>query len=257
MNVSDELPQRDDTRPMGNAFLKLLVRSSQMIFFMDLLSVFMQPQSPSLLSSLLPNVNQLEKWKILPFALIQGYIWWTGWSVCHVVALNLLAYMNGVGWTCNRLICRRIRQPTTSTLVKDALAYRKLQVVQIMATDAVSIVLQVQQFLCIILIMRSLYGALVVDGPERGRMIVGIIAHFGFLRGVFKAVAEVYGNSDQVLASWSIHGRDKWFKRFRMSCRALKIDIAGLYYVDHSLMLTMCAIILDGTVNLLVTGSAL
>ena len=229
-----------------------------MICFMDLLSVFMQPGSPSLLSSVVPNANQLEKWKVIPFAVIQGYIWYSGWSVCLVVALQLLAYMNGVGWTCNRLKRSPSRQSANEfTLMKDAMTYRQLQVAQSVAKDAISIALQGQQCLCVVLIMRSLYGALVVDGPERGRMIVGIIAHFGFLRGVFKAVAEVSENSDAILSSWSIHGHDKWFRRFRRSCRALRFGMSGLYYVDHSMMLSMWAIILDGTVNLLVTGSAL
>lgn len=153
------------------------------------------------------------------------------------------------------VICRK--QDNMKSVKSLGSMYRRLQVLHVTATRAISITLRGQQFLCLVLIVRSLYGVLVVDGPDRGRMVVGTIAHFGYLRGVFKAVAEVYDRSGAFLSSWKIHKGNSWFRRFHPSCRPMQVKMGSLFHVDHSMMLTMWDIIVNSTVSLLISESVI
>ena len=86
-------------------------------------------------------------------------------------------------------------------------------------------------------------------------MCTDIIAHLGYLNGLFKAIANANANSKRTIESWKTHANEKLRRKGRNASRPLKVDVAGLYTVDHAMMLTLWSSILDGTVNLLLTGA--
>ena len=92
-----------------------------------------------------------------------------------------------------------------------------------------------------------------VPGPVKARMIVGAISNWFYLRGTFKTLGRVYDTSMEAMTSWRDHGEDRWFRRFQRSCRSLRVDMAGLYYVDTNMITTMFSIIVDSAVSLLLS----
>ena len=94
-------------------------------------------------------------------------------------------------------------------------------------------------------------------GPERVELFMDVTGHLGYLYGVFRATADTYANSVTTLESWKGYGQDGLVKRLQKSCVPLKMNMSGLYFVDHGMMLSMWAFVLDGTVNLVLSGSVL
>ena len=135
-------------------------------------------------------------------------------------------------------------------------AYRHLHVLHAIFKETFERAYQGQKLLCTLLVIRSFYGALITSGPHRIRMCTDIIAHLGYLNGLFKAIANANANSKRTIESWKIHANDKLRRKGCNASRPLKVDVAGLYTVDHAMMLTLWSSILDGTVNLLLTGAA-
>ena len=94
-----------------------------------------------------------------------------------------------------------------------------------------------------------------IRGPHKWQLVTDIISHLGFLNAVFKAVACTYESSGEALETWKSQGHNKLFRRMHRSCTPLKVKIAGMYHVDQSMMVSMWSFIMDGTVNLVLTGS--
>ena len=143
------------------------------------------------------------------------------------------------------------------TLLARIKAYRQLQVLQGIASDAISKVIQGQKLLCLTLVIRCLYGTIMVRDPQRWRLVTDVIGHLGFLHSVFKAVAYTYERSEEALENWKSQRHNGLFRRMHRSCTPLKMRIGGMYHVDQSMMLSMWSFILNGTVNLVLTGSVL
>ena len=143
------------------------------------------------------------------------------------------------------------------TLLARIKAYRQLQVLHGIASDGISKAMQGQKLLCLTLVIRCLYGTVMIRDPQRVHLISDVISHLGFLHGVFKAVANTYGNSKGALKTWNAHGHNVLFRKLHRSCSPLKMSVGRMYYVDHSMMLSMWSFILNGTVNLVLTGSVL
>ena len=143
------------------------------------------------------------------------------------------------------------------TLLARIYSYRQLQVLQGIANEAISKVIQGQKLLCLTLVIRCLYGTIMVRDPQRWRLVTDVIGHLGFLHSVFKAVAYTYGSSEEALETWKSQRQNGLFRRLHRSCTPLKMRIGGMYHVDQSMMLSMWSFILNGTVNLVLTGSVL
>ena len=73
-----------------------------------------------------------------------------------------------------------------------------------------------------------------------------------YLQLAFRALGNIHETSTEALNAARGMNRDPWFRRFMRSCKPLKVDVAGLYYVDRGMPLTLAAIILESTVNLLI-----
>ena len=136
-------------------------------------------------------------------------------------------------------------------------AYRQLQVLQGIASNGISKVMLGQKLLCLTLVIRCLYGTVMIRDPQRWRLVTDVIGHLGFLHSVFKAVAYTYGSSEEALETWKFQRHNPLFRRLHRSCTPLKMRIGGMYHVDQSMMLSMWCFILDGTVNLVLTGSVM
>ena len=100
------------------------------------------------------------------------------------------------------------------------------------------------------LVIRSMYGILTISGPQKIRMAIDTLAHLGYLHGLFKAIANTNAKSVETLACWKIQDGDMLCRRARRACAPLRADVAGLYNIDHPMMLTLWATILDKTVAL-------
>ena len=63
-----------------------------------------------------------------------------------------------------------------------------------------------------------------------------------FLGVTFKALGKMYDTSEEVL----------WFRRFHRSCPPLKIQVAGMYFVDLPMTLTMGSFVIENVANILI-----
>ena len=102
------------------------------------------------------------------------------------------------------------------------------------------------------MIIRSIYGALKGEGLVRVLQgVVGFCAWL-YLQLAFRALGSIHETSDQALRMGRRMNGNSWFRRFLRSCKPLKVTVGGLYYVDRGMPLTLAAIILESTVNLLI-----
>ena len=69
---------------------------------------------------------------------------------------------------------------------------------------------------------------------------------------LFRALGEVYDKSGKVLLQRKNMLHDKWFRVFLRSCRPLKFVVAGLYFVEPPVSLTMGSFVLQNLANLLI-----
>ena len=56
-------------------------------------TLFMRPNAPHLLTSLIPEVEAVRKWKIIPVALIQCYIWCAQWSTIYIYCTFFMTHI--------------------------------------------------------------------------------------------------------------------------------------------------------------------
>ena len=136
-------------------------------------------------------------------------------------------------------------------------AYRQLQVLQGIAHDAIARAMIGQKLLCLTLVIRCLYGAIMIRGPHRWQLVTDVVSHLGYLSAVFSAVARTYESSEEALTTWKSQRHNPLFRRIHRSCTPLKLRVGGMYHVDQGMMLSMFSFVLDGTVNLVLTGSVM
>ena len=74
--------------------LTFMIRSGQLICWVNLIVMFRKPARPVLLTSLLRNPERLKPWDILPYAIPHILIWWTMWATMHLFAIHLIAYIS-------------------------------------------------------------------------------------------------------------------------------------------------------------------
>ena len=78
-----------------------------------------------------------------------------------------------------------------------------------------------------------------------------------FLGVLFKAYGQVFEKSGEVLQlpRQMAFIEAKWFESFHRSCWPLKFDIAGLYFVDMGMSLTMGSFVAQNVANMLLLGA--
>ena len=62
----------------------------------NILSLFVRPAAPHLVTSLIDGVVTWPKWALIPFAIFHGYIWCGHWSVIVFYLSLLLTYITAV-----------------------------------------------------------------------------------------------------------------------------------------------------------------
>lgn len=95
-----------------------------------------------------------------------------------------------------------------------------------------------------------------MDGLIRVLNVNAAMTCLAFLAIAFKALGEVYERSIQVLLQQRVVTGSKWFRRFHRSCSALKFQVAGLYFVDSPMSLTMGSFVIQNVANMLILGKS-
>ena len=103
--------------------------------------------------------------------------------------------------------------------------------------------------------IRCIYGAVKMEGELRMLNLNCSILCVSFLGGLFRALGQVYEKSGEVLLLHSTGNGDKWLRRFHRSCRPLRVEIAGLYFVDPAMSLTMGSFVAENVGNLLILAA--
>ena len=148
-------------------------------------------------------------------------------------------------------IFREMPETSSSATHKFAKTYRSLQALHIKFELSFGALVAAHKIIFILMIIRSMYGAFAGTGEVRIlQAIVGTRTWF-YLQTAFKLIGGVHQTCTDMLLAWR-RVRDPWFTRFLKSCRVVKVEIAGLYYVDKKLSLTLAAIILENIVNMLI-----
>ena len=131
--------------------------------------------------------------------------------------------------------------------------YRGMQILLHKFDSAIGPPLAGHKVLFVMLIVRSMYGALTQNGGEVRilQALVGSSAWL-YLQMAFKIIGSIYEGCEDMLPEWKQLGKDPWFGRFLKSCKKLRVSVAGLYYVDRKMSLTLAAIILENTVNMMI-----
>ena len=132
--------------------------------------------------------------------------------------------------------------------------YRALQILHVQHGNAFGPPLAAHKVPFALMIIRSLYGALTGEGVIRLlQAAVGLCAWI-YLQLAFRLLGNVCENSEGSLKEFARMGGNPWFTRFLKSCKPLKVSMGGLYYVDRGMPLTLAAIIVESTVDLVIAG---
>ena len=90
------------------------------------------------------------------------------------------------------------------------------------------------------------------NGYIRAFCLNNAVAIVVFLTVTFKALGQVYEESLEVLCQKRSQLVDKCFRRFHRSCRPLKIQVAGMYFADLGMCLTMGSFVIENVANILI-----
>ena len=103
----------DDGRKLRNigAFIRIIVPyTSVAVVCLNMATLFRRPESPHLLTSLIPDVENRPGWELIPFALIQGYLWCNQWTsilfIDTLVFTHISATLNALNRT--RLVLKKM-----------------------------------------------------------------------------------------------------------------------------------------------------
>ena len=79
-----ELPGTETLKPRRfGRFMKGVMCVGVAVVSLNTMSMFRRPNAPHLLTSLIPDVTTVPKWKLIPVAMFQCYIWCTQWSTIY------------------------------------------------------------------------------------------------------------------------------------------------------------------------------
>ena len=135
-------------------------------------------------------------------------------------------------------------------------SYRCLQVLQSRANETFKYPLAAIQVLFLSLTIRSIYGMVKMEGELRILHLNNTYGNVLFLVVLFKVLGKVYERSGATLLKQkSLMGRVKWFRRHHRSCWPLQFEVAGLYYVDPGMSLTMGSFVVQNVANMLILGA--
>ena len=91
------------------------------------------------------------------------------------------------------------------------------------------------------------------------RILQGVVGLSAWLclQLAFRALGGIHETLAETLSTARFMRGNPWFRRFVVknfirSCAPLRFNVAGFYYVDKGMSLTIAAIILENTVNLLI-----
>ena len=91
-----------------------------------------------------------------------------------------------------------------------------------------------------------------MEGPLQIVCLQSPIGSVVFLSGTFWALGQVYDMSGDVLYEQKcLTENSKWFGQFHRSCRQLRFEVAGLYFVDPTMSLTIGSFVLENVANML------
>ena len=140
--------------------------------------------------------------------------------------------------------------------IRLAKSYRCLQVLQSRANETFKYSLAAIKILFLSMTIRSIYGAVKMEGELRILHVNNTYANVGLLVVTFKVLGKVYQKSgDALLKQKRLMGRVKWFRKYYRSCRPLKFEVAGLYFVDLGMSLTMGSFVVQNVANMLILGA--
>ena len=130
--------------------------------------------------------------------------------------------------------------------------YRGMQILLKKLDVAIGPPLACHKVLFVLLIVRSMYGALTGTGEVRVLQALVGFSRWFYLQMAFKTIGSVNESCEDMLPAWKKLRRDPWFGRFLKSCRKLRVGVAELYYVDRKMSLTLAGIIVESTENMLI-----
>lgn len=150
---------------------------------------------------------------------------------------------------------KRITKSTMRLPRNRAATYRELQVLLSTVNYTFAYVLPGHKLLFMLLTIRAVYMMVKFPGLPRLLGILLVAALGTYLGLIFTFLARFYEYSRETLFSWRSPqaGQDQWSLKCRRSFRPMKVEIGGFYYVDFGIVLTMFSIIIDYSVNLLLT----
>ena len=158
-------------------------------------------------------------------------------SAFQIGKINFVFYRSGV---------------TTSNPMQWAQQYRCMQLLQKSANETLKYPLAALKMLFLLATIRCLYVIVRTTGYMRLLHGNSTLCYIVFLVVVFRILGQVFDLSEKVLAQQKREVGHRWFRQFHRSCRPLKFEIAGLYYVDPPMSLTMGSFVIQNVVNLLV-----
>ena len=136
-----------------------------------------------------------------------------------------------------------------------AARYRCMQLLQTRANEILRYPFAGLKTLFLLGTVRCLYGVLRMNGIIRVFNGNSAICYVVFLVIFFKALGDVYDLSEKTVGQQKRNMGNKWFRRFHRTCWPLKYEIAGMYFVDPPMSLTMASFVLENVVNMLILGA--
>ena len=129
--------------------------------------------------------------------------------------------------------------------------YKCMQLLQIRANEIFKYPLVSIKVMFLLAAIRCVYGMVKMEGLFRIFNFNAATTLLIFLAVAFKALGAVYKKSVEELFQHRRVLNNKWFRRFGRSCRPLKLEIGGLYFVDSPMSLTMGSFVIQNVANLL------
>ena len=149
------------------------------------------------------------------------------------------------------LIIHRNLAEVSGNVLKFSKLYRTLEVLHIHHGIAFGPPIVAHKIPFVLMAIRSLYGALRGEGILRVLQAVMGFSTWLYLYLAFSALGAVHETSSDALQKWSgFRGGNPWFRRFWRSCRPLRFNVAGFYYVDKGMPLTLSVHIVESTVDM-------
>ena len=144
------------------------------------------------------------------------------------------------------------RKVTAPTAVQFAERYRCLQLLEAKGNQIVKYPLATLQTVFLLVTIRCMCGVVKMDGHMRAYNMNCTTGFVVFLAVTFKALGQVYEKSEEILWQQKNLLAGKLFRRFHRSCRPLKIQVAGIYFMDLPMSLTMGSFVMENVANILI-----